>query len=182
MTVPDHIPSPSHVIKRGAPVLGLAFLAVAGMLAAYWFVPVPNKEDSPILVFLGIIVMGIIYLVAGVGAIFMISRSKNPLRTGIILLAVMLTAVVVIFALTYVSLSASDPGNFNVPLDKVSSLYFTMAILSTVGFGDIHAQSHAAMIAVMLQMVLGLTLITVMARVLVASTKAATKRRAQQQQ
>lgn len=168
------------MIKRGAPVLALALLSVAGMLAIYWFMPVPSNEDSPILVFLGITVLGIIYLIAGIGAMFLISRSKNPLRTGIVLLAVMLTAVVVIFALTYVSLSASNPENFNVPLDKVSSLYFTMTILSTTGFGDIHAQTHAGMIAVMMQMVLGLTFITVMARVLVASTKVATKKRAQE--
>jgi hypothetical protein len=74
-------------------------------------------------------------------------------------------------------MSATNPANFNVPLDKVSALYFTMTILSTTGFGDITATSDAGMIAVMLQMVVGVTLLTSLARVLVAAARSGAKRR-----
>ena len=63
------------------------------------------------------------------------------------------------------------------PLTKVSSLYFTMTILSTVGFGDIVASSDASRIAVMIQMVVGLSLITALGRVLVEASRRAARRR-----
>ena len=69
------------------------------------------------------------------------------------------------------------------PLTKVGALYFTMTILATVGFGDIVAVSDSARIVVMVQMVVGLTLVTALARVLMETTRrAARKRRAEQDQ
>jgi Ion channel len=46
-----------------------------------------------------------------------------------------------------------------------------------VGFGDIVAKTHPAMIAVMVQMVIGVTLITGLARVLVTTARTAAKKR-----
>jgi hypothetical protein len=106
--------------------------------------------------------------------------ARHPLTMGFVMLAVMVTAMVAIFALAYLSLSADNPGNFNVPLDKVSALYFTMTVLATVGFGDIHAVTHAAMIAVMLQMVVGLTLLTALARVVAEAARRAARKRYQE--
>ena len=74
-------------------------------------------------------------------------------------------------------MSAEDASNFNVPLDKIDSLYFTMTILSTVGFGDIVASSNPARIAVMIQMVVGLTLLTALARVVLEAARRAARKR-----
>lgn len=163
---------------RGGLVPGLAAVGAAAVIvAAYLAIPMPQVDDPPWLVLLTIIVVSVVYVLAGVWALVRITHSAHPLRTGVMALVVMVTAVVVIFALAYVALSVDDVGNFNVPLDKVSALYFTMTILTTVGFGDIHAQTHAAMIAVMVQMVASLTLITTLGRVLVEATRRATRRR-----
>lgn len=175
MTTP--LPSTRHVIRAGLPLALAALATAAGILVVYAVLPLPQKDDPPWLVVLSIAVVSLVYVTAGVWALFRIHRSSHPLRTGVTALVVMLTAVVVIFALAYLALSIDDVGNFNVPLDKVSALYFTMTILTTVGFGDIHAVSHAAMIAVMVQMVVSLTLITTGARVLVAATRQATRRK-----
>ena len=161
----------------GAPGALAGLASVAAMIAAYLLVPTPKDDDRPWVVFLTILLVLAVYAAAAVWALVRINRSAHPMRTGFILLAVMITSMVVIFALTYLSLSASDPDNFNVPLTKISALYFTMTILATVGFGDIVATSDAGQIAVMLQMVVSLTLLTALARVLVAAARSATKRK-----
>lgn len=154
-----------------------ALLSVVGILGLYLWLPEPSGDDPPWVVFTAIVVVSVVYAIAGVWSLFRIQRSRHPARTGITMLAVMVTAIIVIFALTYLSLSVDDPANFNVVLDKVSALYFTMTILTTVGFGDIHAQTHPAMIAVMIQMVLSLTLVTSLVKVLMETSRRVTRKR-----
>ena len=171
------MPSTRHVLRMGAPGALAGVGAVTAMIAVYLLVPTPKDDDRPWLVFITILVVLAVYSASAVWALVRINRSPHPMRTGFVLLAVMITAMVVLFALTYLSLSVSDPNNFNVPLTKISALYFTMTILATVGFGDIVATSDAGQIAVMLQMVVGLTLLTALARVIVAAARSATKRK-----
>ncbi len=165
------------MLRMGVPGVLAGLAAVAAMIAVYLLLPTPKDDDQPWAVFITIVVVLLVYSAAAVWALVRINQSSHPMRTGFLLLAVMVTAMVVIFALTYLSLSASDPNNFNVPLTKINALYFTMTILATVGFGDIVATSDAGQIAVMLQMVVGLTLLTTLARVIVAAARSATKRK-----
>ena len=171
------MPTTRHVLRAGAPAIVGGLLAVAGMVTLYLLLPEPAGDDPPWFVFVSIVVVSVVYSAAAVWSLLYINRAKHPLRAGFTLLTVMVTAMVVIFALTYLSLSINDPSNFNVPLTKVSSLYFTMTILSTVGFGDIVASSDAPRIAVMIQMVVGLSLITALGRVLVEASRRAARRR-----
>ena len=170
----------SVVVRAGVPAVGAGLIAVAAVIGLYMWMPVPQAEDSPLGVVLALVFVGLVYLVLAIWSVARINKSRHPLRAGMTLLAVMITAVVVMFALTYVTMSAHNPATFNVPLDKVSALYFTMTILTTVGFGDIHAVTHAGMIAVMIQMVISLTLITTVARVLVSAARQATRKQMEQ--
>ncbi len=170
-------PTTRKVLRAGLPMTIGAFAAVAGILTLYMWLPEPDGNDPPWAVFITILGVSILYIIAAVWALFRIQKSRHPGRTGITMLAVMVTAIVVIFALAYLSLSADDPGNFNVELTKVSALYFTMTILSTVGFGDIHPSSDAAMVAVMVQMVVSVTLITTLGRVLVETSRRVMRKR-----
>lgn len=147
------------------------------IIVIYLMVPIPSGDDSVWFLIASLVVCGLIYMAAAAWATLRITKSSRPVSTGVVSLAVMVTALVVVFALAYVSLSMANPDNFNVPLDKISALYFTMTILSTVGFGDIHAQTHLAMILVMIQMVVGLTLLTVVVRVLMTAIKYASKKK-----
>lgn len=165
------------MLRAGLPAVLAGLAAVTAILGLYAVVPAPTADDSPLMIVTSMVLIGTVYLASGIWALFRINGSERPLRTGVIALSVMVTAMVVTFALAYLSLSANNPDSFTVQLDKVSSLYFTMTILSTTGFGDITATTHAAMIAVMIQMVVGLTLLTTLARVLVAVTRSAGKRR-----
>ncbi|MCU0262810.1 MAG: potassium channel family protein [Candidatus Nanopelagicales bacterium] len=60
---------------------------------------------------------------------------------------------------------------FSEPLDRVGALYFTVTVLATVGFGDIHPVSSLARAAVTGQMVMDVVLVGVVVRVLVAAAR-----------
>lgn len=171
-----------QVVQAGLPAIGAALAMTVLVLLLYLWIPVPEAEESILGLLVGMAVVGFLYLILAVWAVGRIKRAKYPLRAGMTLLGLMVTAIVVLFALTYLTLSTGSPGTFNVPLDKVSALYFTMTILTTVGFGDIHAVTHAGMVAVMIQMVVSLTLITTVARVLVSAARQATRARMDEQQ
>lgn len=169
--------STRSLLRAGAPALVGAVVLVAAIVWLYMLVPVPTSDESPLAVGISIAMIALIYIAVGIWAMLRVHRSARPLRTGVLALSVMVTAMVTTFAMAYATMSATNPANFNVPLDKVSALYFTMTILSTTGFGDITATSDAGMIAVMVQMVVGLTLLTALARVLVAAARSGAKRR-----
>lgn len=175
-------PSTKQVVQLGLPLFGISLLTSALIIALYAVIPVPASDESPVMMIIVLTVLAAIYIVATMWAAMHISRAKRPVLSGTMILSVMLTTLIILFALSYLTLSITDPTNFNVPLDKISALYFTMTILATVGFGDIHATSHAAMIAVMIQMVAGLTLFTVVARILVSAVRDAAKKKNQRSQ
>lgn len=164
-------------MRAGLPAVIGGTAVIVGLLTIYMVLPEPTGEEPPWLIFISIVVITVIYSAGAIWSLLYINRAKHPVRVGLITLAVMVTAMVVIFALTYLSLSVESAENFNVPLDKVGALYFTMTILSTVGFGDIVATGNPSRIAVMIQMVVGLTLITALARVLVEAARRAARRR-----
>ena len=171
------MPTTRHLMRAGLPAVVGGAAVIAALLGLYMVLPAPTGEERPWMVFVSIVVTAVIYSAGAVWSLLYITRARHPVRVGFITLAVMVTALVVIFALTYLSLSAEDASNFNVPLDKIDSLYFTMTILSTVGFGDIVASSNPARIAVMIQMVVGLTLLTALARVVLEAARRAARKR-----
>jgi hypothetical protein len=79
---------------------------------------------------------------------------------------------IVLFALLYLGVSQSSPSNFSEPLDRVNTLYFTVTILATVGFGDIVARSDLARLIVTVQMLLDLALIAIVVRVFFSVARA----------
>lgn len=178
--LPQH---PTRVVVRaGVPAVGAGLLTVALVLALYSWIPIPQSQESPLGMLIALVMIAVLYLVAAMWAVGRIGRSRHPLRAGMTVLGVMVTAVVVLFALTYLTMSTHNAGAFNERLDKISALYFTMTILTTVGFGDIHAVTHPAMIAVMIQMVVSLTLITTVARVIVSAARSATRKQLERAQ
>ena len=66
---------------------------------------------------------------------------------------------------------------FTQPMTRLDSLYFTVTVLTTVGFGDISARSELARAIVMMQMVADLALIGLVVRVLLNSVRTGIARR-----
>ena len=100
-----------------------------------------------------------------------IMAARLPEVRAIEALVVSVTLFVVLVAGSYLYLSSAVPAAFSEPLDRMGALYFTVTVLSTVGFGDIHPVSSLARAAVTGQMVMDVVLVGVVVRVLVAAAR-----------
>lgn len=70
-----------------------------------------------------------------------------------------------LFALLYLSMSTTDVAAFSEPLDRVDALYFTASSFTTVGFGDIAPSTQLARAVVTVQMLAGLGIFVMIAKV-----------------
>jgi hypothetical protein len=70
-------------------------------------------------------------------------------------------------------MSQADPESFSEPLTRVGAAYFTLSVLSTVGFGDISAQNDVSRLLVSAQIVLTFTVLAAVVRLIVDTGRAA---------
>ena len=171
-------PMPSS--RRQVWTLGLFLLlrmtlSISALLLAYFLIPTRSagrSADWPWLT-LELCVFGVV-----VGfQVPAIVKAKYPILRAIEALAILVPLYVLIFARIYLSSSIGDPSAFNQPLDKITALYFTVTVLSTVGFGDIVAQVNSMRMLVTLQMLLNLVLLGLVFRLLTASARQGVARR-----
>jgi voltage-gated potassium channel len=142
-----------------------AVLTSAGLLVIYSMMPI-GREATVTTV--GIMVIGSILVVAMLALqIRALSRSPHPILRVVEALTSVLVVFILAFATVYLSMTQTNPLSFSEPLTKVSSVYFTVTVLATVGFGDITAVSDTARIVVTAQMLLGLTLVAVVVRFII---------------
>lgn len=106
-----------------------------------------------------------------------IAASGFPLIRGAETIAIGLVIVVSAFAKSYLLMSITNPAAFNEDLNPFTAYYFTISTLSTVGFGDIYAETDAARAIVLLQMVIGLALIAGIVRLVVIALRISARRR-----
>jgi voltage-gated potassium channel len=100
-----------------------------------------------------------------------IVRSKVPALQAIEALGVLGAFFIVLFATTYLAIGTARPESFTQGLDHMASLYFTITVLATVGFGDISAVTPVARAIVSTQMILDLVLLAGVARVVVSAAQ-----------
>lgn len=86
---------------------------------------------------------------------------------SLIRLVVALVAGLLVFALADYVVANSRPGQF-VGLDtRIDALYFALTTLTTVGYGDVHAQGQIARILVCVQMIFSIGVIATGASIVV---------------
>ena len=84
---------------------------------------------------------------------------------------------IVLFASSYYLISQANPASFNAaPLSRSDTLYFTITVLSTVGFGDIAATTDSARLVVSAQMILDLVLLGLGIRVIARAVQVGKER------
>jgi hypothetical protein len=97
-------------------------------------------------------------------------------------LVLALAVGVLVFALGFYAIEQHDHGQIPGLRTRVDALYFTMATVLTIGYGDVHAQGQLARGVVLVQMVfdvvvLGAAATTLTARLRrTAASKAASRR------
>lgn len=146
-----------------------------GLLVLYALVPVPG-DSSEAAALLGMI-GGLLLFVVLVGwQIRQIMGDQQPVLRAIEAVALAILLLVVVFAFTYLTLSQSDPTSFSEHLDRVDAFYYTVSTLTTVGFGDITADSAGARSLVTVQMLFDLALIAGLVRLIVLATRTGLRR------
>ncbi len=138
-------------------------------LGAYLLLPEPSRS-SGILVELGIGL--VLFMTVAVWQIRRIVRSELPQMRAIEALGMLSAIFLVLFASTYLALDLAESGAFSVHLDRATSLYFTITVLSTVGFGDITPATATTRLVVSAQMVLDVVLLASLVKVLLGVARA----------
>ncbi|WP_266743420.1 potassium channel family protein [Streptomyces sp. NBC_00401] len=123
----------------------------------------------------------VIALVGGIAAVALllswqirkITLSPRPELRAMEALATTLPLYVLLFATAYFLMERSGSNNFSESLSRTDALYFTMTVVSTVGFGDVSPRSESARLLATGQMAVNLVLIGVAARLLVSAVEQA---------
>lgn len=159
------------LIRSITRILGITVM----LLVIYFAVPIGHDADTAGLLLLTIGGVGFVALSAH--QVRRILDSPMPQLRAAETLATLVPLVIVAFALFYVGMAAGDPSSFSEPITKVNSLYFTVTVLSTVGFGDITALTDGARIAVTIQMLADLLIVGVLVKIVIGASRIAVERR-----
>lgn len=146
--------------------VALAWIVLVG---TYYLVPAGHASGASALVQLGI---GIVLFAAVLAwQARRITSAELPELRAVAALGVIIPLFLVVFAVIYLSLSSASASAFSQHLDHTSALYFTITVLSTVGFGDITPGTDPARIMVSIQMLLDLVIIGAAVRLLVRAAR-----------
>jgi voltage-gated potassium channel len=150
-------------------------LVVVVLVIAYYLLPL----DQPITALTGFEFGVGLMVVAGAAywQVRAVMDSDTPRLRAIQAIAVGLPLLLLLFASTYVLLANSSAASFNEPLSRTDSLYFTVTVFATVGFGDIVPVSEVARIITTIQMLVGITAVGIVAKVLLGAVQVAVQRR-----
>jgi voltage-gated potassium channel len=128
------------------------------LVALYYLAPMQDLQGVPVSV--SLLVGLAIFVVVVLLQVRDIAGHKYPGMRAVEALAVTAPLFLVMFAATYFVLAQDNAANFSThQLNRTDSLYFTLTVFSTVGFGDITATSQSARVFVMVQMVLDLVIL-----------------------
>ncbi|MFD3655242.1 potassium channel family protein [Streptomyces sp. NPDC058620] len=149
-------------------------ITATGCVLAYYLLPMDRA-------FTGGTAVGLIIGLVALAVLFacqtlMITRSSTPRLRAVESLATILPLFLVLFATTYYLLERGESSSFSEPLTKTDSLYFTLTVFSTVGFGDITADTQTARAVTMGQIVGTILLVAIGARIMVGAVQASQQR------
>ncbi|MFC8849216.1 MULTISPECIES: potassium channel family protein [unclassified Micromonospora] len=137
----------------------MSTLACLLLLGAYFVVPVEQDPNGLRLAARSAATVALVVAVAWLVTRLVhrqLAVADDPEQVQIrslLQLTVALVAGLLAFALADLVIARSAPGEFVNLTTRIDALYFTLATLTTVGYGDVHAQGQFARVAVCLQMV-----------------------------
>ena len=139
---------------------------VVGLVAIYYLAPLDRAFDVWTLIGLAVSValLGLLVLLQARA----ILRSPLPHLRAIEALAMTVPLLVICFAVTYFVM---DSSTFSETLTRTDALYVSVTVFSTVGFGDISAESQAGRAAVAIQIAVNLVALGLGVRVIVGAVE-----------
>lgn len=144
-------------------------LTAALLIVLYFVVPLAELADLR-----GWLLLVGVLCAFGVVAAWQIGRivqATYPVLRAVEGLAAALPLYLLGFSILYYLMAATTPGSFSTSLSRMASLYFTVTVFATVGFGDIVAVSETGRAVVTVQMVANLILLGLGGRILYAAIR-----------
>jgi voltage-gated potassium channel len=144
------------------------------LLVAYYQAPL----DRPLTPVSALLFLGCMLFLAGVVVVEVraILGSRRPLLRAIRMLTLGLPLFLVLFASTYCTIAAHQPHAFSESISRTDGLYFTVTTFTTVGYGDISPVTQLARIVAMVQMLAGLLVVGIVAKVVLGAVRTARER------
>ena len=100
-----------------------------------------------------------------------ILRSPYPRLRAVEALMTSGPLFIVLFAALHYVIAHVSPSSYTQPMTRLDALYFTVTTFATVGYGDLSPVSQTARLAALVQMVCGLFLVGVIAKLLLGITQ-----------
>ena len=148
--------------------------STVGLVAIYYLIPLDPSSIGVTVVQLAVGLLVLVGLV--VYQVRSIVKATYPALRAVGALATSVPLFLLLFAGTYYVMGGISEANFSEPLTRTDALYFTVTVFATVGFGDITATAESTRILVMGQMVAGVVIIGLGARVIVDAVKRGQRR------
>ena len=144
------------------------------LLAVYYELPLDNVGDITALTYF--VISAAVFVSGLTWQVRSILVADYPGLQAIEAIGVAVPLLVILYAIVYVSMADADPANFSVQLSRSASLYFTITVLSTVGFGDIAPRTDTAWLVVSSQMLLDLVVLGIILKVIVGAARTGLER------
>jgi voltage-gated potassium channel len=128
---------------------------------AFYLVPVGDIQVDEEWILAIALLVGLAVVAATVA--WQVRTYRRDIRSGAARLRGLLVAIyitVLYFALTYFVLTTAHPDQMDGLRTRTDALYFSFTVVSTVGFGDVHAAGQAGRVIVTLQMAFNWVFIT----------------------
>ena len=137
------------------------------LIALYYLLPLDHSSTATAIT---ILVIGLAVFIGLVAFhVRSITRATFPGLRAIEALAINVPLFLLLFASTYVVMATMSAGNFGERLTHTDGLYFTVTVLSTVGFGDITPKTQAARLVVTGQIIADLIIFAFAVKVIVGA-------------
>jgi preprotein translocase subunit YajC len=149
-------------------------LSVTGLLLLYYLLPFQGRRSGPTP--LTLLVGLVLFAVLLTWQVIQIRTATYPRLRALEALSFSLPLFLLVFAMIYFVVARADPASFSEQLSRTDALYFAVTVFTSVGFGDITPVMQGARIVVMIQMIGGLILVGVVARVILGAVQAALSR------
>jgi len=143
--------------------------STVALVVIYYLLPLDRTSIGVAIAMLAVGICALIGLV--VFQVRLIIKATDPTLRSLEALATSAPLFLLLFAATYYVLGTISVSNFTEPLTRTDALYFTVTVFATVGFGDIAAKTEVARALVTGQMVAGIVIVGIGARIIVDAVK-----------
>jgi voltage-gated potassium channel len=156
----------------GASVRTIATVAL--VVAIYFVMPMDRAMTAETLI--ALIIGGLVLVAIVAWQIRQIMRSEHPGVRAVEALAFIIPVYVLIFATTYFLMDHAQAAAFGAHLSRIDAMYFSATVFTTVGFGNVAANSQVARVVVTVQMMLDLVIIGIVVRGVLSAIKTGRER------